>query len=307
MDSAITQIVQNDGYQTRLYYYKTTKDTVSGAILILHGMAEHHGRYLDFIQSLTREGFDVYAYDHRGHGTDKKLSELGFIAKKHGANRLVSDAHTVCQYIRANSRSDKLAVFGHSMGSLTLRCLLQTYDDIDCAIVSSTTMPPKLVSLSGRCIASLCCFFGGAKKQSPFLQKLMFGGKEYTSLCTRTTYDWLTRNNTLVGQYINDPYCGFTGTASFYRDLVTLCLYSSRKKAVAKTRKNLPLLLLTGSKDPVGGYTSQIIRLHKLYSALGFEQAELIIYQDARHELLNETNSDEVYADIFAYLHKHLQ
>jgi len=145
MDSAITQIVQNDGYQTRLYYYKTTKDTVSGAILILHGMAEHHGRYLDFIQSLTREGFDVYAYDHRGHGTDKKLSELGFIAKKHGANRLVSDAHTVCQYIRANSRSDKLAVFGHSMGSLTLRCLLQTYDDIDCAIVSSTTMPPKYV------------------------------------------------------------------------------------------------------------------------------------------------------------------
>lgn len=307
MDSAITRIVQNDGYQTRLYYYETSKDTVLGSILILHGMAEHHGRYLDFIHALTTEGFDVYTYDHRGHGTDKKLSELGFISKKHGASLLVSDARTVCQYIRANSRSNKLAVYGHSMGSLTLRCLMQTYDDIDCAIVSSTTMPPKFVSDLGICLATPLCLFGGAKKQSPFLQKVMFGGKAYTSLCTRTTFDWLTRNNTIVGQYINDPYCGFTCTTSFYRDLGKLCSMSSGKRNISKIRKNLPILLLTGSKDPVGGYTSQIIKLHKLYTSLGYGQTELIIYENARHELLNELNFGEVYADILSYLHKQLQ
>ena len=307
MDSIITQIIQNDGYRTRLYYYETAKETISGSILILHGMAEHHGRYLDFIHALTAEGFDVYAYDHRGHGADKKLSELGFIAKKHGASLVINDALTVCQYIRANGRSDKLAVFGHSMGSLILRCLLQIYNDIDCAIVSSTTMPPKSASDLGVLLATLPCLFGGAKKQSPFLQKMMFGGKAYTSLCTRTTYDWLTRNNTIVGQYINDPYCGFTCTTSFYRDLGKLCSICSGKRNIAKTRKDQPILLLTGSKDPVGGYTSQIIRLHKLYSASGCEQTELIIYENARHELLNELNSDEVYADVISYLHKHLQ
>lgn len=306
MDSTIIRITQNDGYQTRLFYYETPKDTVLGTILLLHGMAEHHGRYLDFIRTLTMEGFDVYTYDHRGHGTDKKLEDLGFISKKKGSLLLVKDARTICQYLKANSRCSKLTVFGHSMGSLTLRCLIQSYDEIDCAIISSTTMPPRIVSRFGVFLGNLCCLFRGVKKRSKFMQNLMFGGKAYSALCARTTYDWLTRNNTIVGQYIHDPYCGFLCTNSFYRDLANLCVLSSGKKAIAKTRKNLPLLFLTGSKDPVSDYATQVLRLHKLYTSLGFEQVELKIYPEDRHELLNELNADEVYTDIISFCHKHL-
>lgn len=307
MEPSILHIPQKDGYQTRLFYFKTSGETALGTILILHGMAEHHGRYLNFIHFLTTEGFDVYTYDHRGHGTDKKLSELGHIASKKGASLVVDDALTICRYIKENARNQKLAIFGHSMGSLILRCLLQTYDELDCAIASSSTMPPVAVSSIGIFLADVLCLFQGAKKRSTFLQKTMFGGTAYTSLCTRTTYDWLTRNNTIVGKYMDDPYCGFTCTTSFYRDLTTLAKWAAVKRNIAKTRKDIPLLLLTGEKDPVGGYGSQISRLHSLYKKLGFTNTTLTIYPEARHELLNELNVEDVYNDIITYFHSHLK
>lgn len=306
MESNFTYISQKDGYKTRLFYYHTSNEEVLGNILVLHGMAEHHGRYLDFIQELNRQGFDVYTYDHRGHGTDKKLTELGFIAKRGGASLVIEDALTICRYIKENSRSEKLAVFGHSMGSMILRCLAATYDDLSCAIVSSSTMPPTAVSGVGITMANLLCLFQGAKKPSPFLQKVLFGGKAYTSLCTRTTYDWLTRNNTVIGRYIDDPYCGFTCTTGFYRDLAILSYRSALKKTIKKTRTDMPILFLTGGKDPVGGNAGQIVKLHHIYEKLGFSKTELIVYPEDRHELLNELNAAEVYHDIIAYLHAHL-
>lgn len=307
MEPTKIQITQNDGYKTSLLLFETSGEASLGSVLIMHGMAEHYGRYLDFIQALNREGFDVYIYNHRGHGTDKKLSELGFIAKKNGASLIVEDALTICNYIKETARNKQLAVFGHSMGSLILRCLLQKQDDFACAIASSTTMPPVPVSVIGSVLGGIVSLIQGADKKSEFLQNIMFGGKAYTSLCTRTTYDWLTRNNTLVGKYMDDPYCGFTCSASFYRDLTVLCKRSSIKCNIAKTRKDFPLLFLTGEKDPVGGFGSQLIALQKIYNKLGFTNTSLTIYAEDHHELLNELNAPEVYRDIFNFLHTHLQ
>ncbi len=306
MESTYVRIQQKDGYQTRLFCYETPKEEVLGSILILHGMAEHHERYLEFIHLLTTEGFDVYTYDHRGHGTDKKLTDLGFFAKKHGDLLVVGDALTACRYIKENGRSEKLAVFGHSMGSLILRCLIQQYDEINCALVCSTTMPPVAVSNFGIFIANLHCLFRGPKKQSKALDKAIFGGKEFKALCTRTTSDWLTRNNTLVGKYISDPYCGFICTTSFYRDLIKLAKRAAIKRNINKTRKNLPIHFFAGSKDPVGGYAKQVIKLHKIFQELGFTNAALTIYEDGRHELLNELNAEEVMQDALTFFHKHL-
>ena len=307
MEPIQIQITQNDGYKTNLFLFKSSDETPAGSVLVMHGMAEHYGRYLDFIQALTLQGFDVYTYNHRGHGTDKKLSELGFIAKKNGATLVVNDALTICNYIKENGRSNKLGIFGHSMGSLILRCLLQKQDNFECAIASSTTMPSAAVTAAGIILANLLATFQGPAKRSEFLQKVMFGGKEYTSLCTRTTYDWLTRNNTVIGRYMDDPYCGFTCTTSFYRDLVVLCKRAATKQNIAKTRRDFPLLFLTGEKDPVGGCSSQLIALQKIYNSLGFSNTSLTIYAEDRHELLNELNASEVYQDIFNFLHTHLQ
>jgi len=307
MEPTQIQIIQKDGYKTNLLFFKTFDEAPLGSVLVMHGMAEHYGRYLDFIQALNKQGYDVYTYNHRGHGTDKKLSELGFIAKKNGASLVVEDALNICNYIKENGRSKQLAIYGHSMGSLILRCLLQKQDDFACAIASSSTMPPVAVSTVGIGLATLLSLIQGPKKRSEFLQKVMFGGKAYTSLCTRTTYDWLTRNNTVIGKYMDDPYCGFTCTTSFYRDLTVLCKRAALKRNIAKTRRDFPLLFLTGEKDPVGGCSSQLIALQKIYNKLGFTNTTLTIYADDRHEVLNELNYEEVYQDIFHFLHTHLQ
>ena len=306
MESTYVRIQQKDGYQTRLFCYETSKEDVLGSILILHGMAEHHERYLEFIHLLTKEGFDVYTYDHRGHGTDKKLTDLGFFAKRHGDLLVVGDAINICHYIKANSRSKKLAVFGHSMGSIILRCLIQQYDEMNCALVCSTAMPPVAASNIGILLANLLRMFRGPKAKSKYLDKVIFGGKQYTALCTRTTSDWLTRNNTMVGKYIDDPYCGFVCTTSFYRDLTKLAKRAAVKRNINKTRKNLPIHFFAGSKDPVGGYAKQVIKLHKMFQGLGFTNTSLTIYEDARHELLNELNAEEVMQDALTFFHKHL-
>lgn len=306
MKSTQIQIIQKDRYKTSLILFETSNEVSLGSVLIIHGMAEHYVRYLDFIQALNKQGFDVYAYNHRGHGTDLKLSDLGFIADKNGASLIVEDALTICNYIKETARNKQLAILGHSMGSLVLRCLLQEQDDFACSIIASTTMPPVFVSTTGSIMANAVSLIQGPAKKSKFLQQLIFGGKAYTSLCTRTTYDWLTRNNTIVGKYMDDPFCGFTCTTSFYRDLILLCKRSAIKRNIAKTRKDLPLLLLTGEKDPVSGYGSQVIALQKIYNKLGFTNTSLTIYTEARHELLNELNAEEVYQDIFNFLHAHL-
>ncbi len=301
------QISQKDGYKTTLLLYKTAEEAPLGSVLILHGMAEHYGRYHDFIPALNQQGFDVYIYNHRGHGTDKQPGELGHIAKKNGAAIVVEDALNICNHIKETARNNRLAIFGHSMGSLILRCLLQKQDDFVCAVASSTTMPPVAVSALGVVLGNFLSLIQGPAKKSAFLQKIMFGGKAYTSLCTRTSYDWLTRNNTITGKYMDDPYCGFTCTTSFYRDLGVLCKCSAIRRNIAKTRRDFPLLFLTGEKDPVGGYSSQLIALQKKYNKLGFTDTSLIIYADDRHELLNELNAAEVYQDIFHFLHTHFQ
>lgn len=305
MDLDFTYISQKDGYQTRLFCSKATAPTVLGNVLVLHGMAEHHKRYLDFIFELNRRGFHVYTYDHRGHGTDKKLSELGFISAQNGDTILIEDAITVCRFIKSKQPEQKLAIFGHSMGSMILRSLLSSYHESDCAIVSSSAVTPPVAASVGVFLANMFCLFQGVKKTSPFLQKMMFGGKAYSSLCTRTSYDWLTKNNTIVGQYINDPYCGFTCTTGFYRDLIRLSRRCAQKRTIKKTKKDAPILFLTGGQDPVGGYGSHIRKLYNTYLKLRFTNVELKIYPEDRHELLNELNAPEVYQDIITFICSH--
>ena len=302
MESNYVNIKQLDGYFTRLFCYGTSHKTVLGNILILHGMTEHHERYLHFIELLNQQGFDVYIYDHRGHGTDKKFSDLGFFAKKDGASLVVNDAHVICNYIKDCGRSERLIVYGHSMGSIILRCLLQQYHDLDGAIVSSTTAPDCFATSTGLFFCHLVCLFRGARKKAKILHKIIFGGKAYTSLCVRTSFDWLTRNNTIVGKYVYDPYCGFPCTNSFYRDLVSMIQRAGKTSNIKKANPDLPIYFLAGSMDPVNDHSKEVVHLHKRYKKLGFTNALLSVYKDARHELLNELNADEVMTDILLFI-----
>ncbi len=306
MEFTTTILKQQDGYETKLFSFQTSKDEVLGNVLILHGMTEHHNRYLPFIEYLNAQGFDAHIYNHRGHGQDKALEDLGFFADKGGAELVINDAIHACKHVKENGRSKKLAVFGHSMGSIILRNVIQRYDKMDCVIVCATAMPPVAVSAAGIGVANLVCLFKGTRTPSPLLNNVLFGGKEYTAGCTRTEFDWLTRDPEIVDKYIADPYCGFLCTTSFYRDLVTLTKWGAEKKRIDRTRKDLPVLFLAGDKDPVGGCAKQVQQLHHIFTDCKFADASIIVYPGARHELLNETNKEEVMQDAAAFFTKRL-
>jgi alpha-beta hydrolase superfamily lysophospholipase len=300
-----TLIKQKDGYVIKLVQFVCPAKP-KASILILHGMAEHQKRYQSFAEYLAGQGYDVYCYDHRGHGTDRKLSELGYFSPENGYQLVIEDAIAVSNYIEQNNRSNKFFLFGHSMGSIISRNVIQSYDKYNGVILSGTTYPSKLTVRGGLFISLIIKKLKGPKHVSPFLNNLIFGGKKYTSLSSRTAYDWLSRSNPVVGAYIHDPYCGYTCTASFYHDLLKLIQGATRKKQIRLTRRELPLYIISGEKDPVGGYGREIHKFLSVLKKCEFSNVSSKLYPECRHELLNELNHEEVYLDVRQWLDKKL-
>lgn len=294
MNQGIQHVTQADGYITVLRVNPSTDAAPKGSVVIYHGMAEHHERYDEYTKVLNSIGYDVYRYDHRGHGLDKKEEELGYIADREGHRILISDAVTVIRYVKEHNRGQKLILMSHSMGSLIGRNVTFEFSDIDAAIFMGTANPTSLTSHAGLMTSSLIRFMKGPKHRSALLDKAMFQSSLYKKLCTKTTSDWLTRDSKHVKKYIDDPYCGFICTSSFYHDLVTLSYLAGKKERIEKTRHDLPILFISGEKDPVGGYSKDVKRLAALYQSLNFTKVEQKYYKDCRHELLNELNAEEI-------------
>ncbi len=301
MDSNAELIIQNDSYKTVLYHFYSDAEP-KASIIILHGMAEHHKRYYTFAKFLNTNGLDVYLYDHRGHGTDKIMKELGFFSNSKGYKKVVDDALEIIKHVKKNNRSQKLLLMGHSMGSLITRNVIQQYDELDGVILCGTTHPPKLKVKPGLALASINRFFFGPEHRSKFLNNVLFGGKAYTRLISRTSFDWLSRNNPAVGAYIHDPYCGFICTISFYQDLLMLASTASTSFFMKKTRTTLPMLVISGKQDPVGNYGKEVNRMLSLYRKWGYAHVTGKLYPECRHELLQELNSDEIMKDILSWI-----
>lgn len=304
-DVSYITLKQKDGYRIKVTQYSCPKRP-KASILILHGMAEHQKRYQIFAEYLVNNGYDVFTYDHRGHGTERKLSELGFFAPEKGYQLVVEDVIAVSEYIEQNNRCNKFFLFGHSMGSLIARNVIQQYDKYNGVILCGTAFPAKFLLTSGLFLSALIAKLKGAKHISPFLNNLMFGNKKYTALSSRTAFDWLSRSNPVVGAYIHDPYCGFTCTASFYHDLLKLTQAATKRNHIRLSKTELPIYIISGEKDPVGGYGKEIQKFLNTLKKAGFSNVSSKLYPECRHELLNETNNEEIYSDIQQWIAKRI-
>lgn len=304
-------ISQRDGYHTLLCFYESPEKANAG-VLILHGMAEHKERYLPFIKYLNANGIDAYIYNHRGHGTDKSMEELGFFDCTNGDQKVIEDAERVLAYVMKNKRCDKLILLGHSMGSLITRNLIQKIDNLNGVILSGTTNPSKIKSYPGLMLSTIIKLIFGAKHRSPLINQLIFGAKSFTSLSNNdgnssklkalTSFDWLTRNKTVVADYAKDPFCGFICTISFYQDLLKLTLHACNTILMSHSRKDLPINIISGDRDPVGNYGNEIKLLYNNYQKLGFTNVVYKLYPNCRHELLQELNSDVIMRDIVTWI-----
>lgn len=305
MRNETIQIHQKDGYLINVECYKSSSPR-RGSILVLHGMAEYYERYDTFANFLANHGFDVYLYSHRGHGTHLNEHELGFFADKNGYQLVVNDAIAVLKAIREKETSLPLFLMGHSMGSLITRNVIQLYDRLDGVVICGTANPHRITTMGGLFISILSGYYYTPKKQSPFIHKLMFGSSLYKKQNLRTNFDWLCTDESEVDKYIKDPHCGFICTKSFYHDLLMLTKHATDKKRILRTSSMVPIFILSGSQDPVGGYGKDVARLINFYRHNGY-QVTSKIYDGLRHELLNEPCNTDIMQDILAFLIKTLE
>ncbi len=269
------------------------------AVHIVHGLAEHSARYARLAEALTSAGYAAYAHDHRGHGPNAKPEDLGFFAQSGGWRLLLDDIEAVGQRIAADLPGRPLVFLGHSMGSfLGQRYIAERGDRLAAAVLSGSAGPPPAIVGLGRRIIAFERWRLGPRGKSPLVHSLMFGEQNKPFRPARTPYDWLSRDPAEVDKYIADPLCGFPLTNQLAADLAEALADLASPKLAQAIRKDLPIYVVSGSSDPVG---AKLQGLLDVYRAAGLN-VTANIYPDGRHEMLNETNRDEVTRDLLAWL-----
>ncbi len=275
-------------------------------VLLAHGMAEHGGRYARLGQALTDAGVALYAPDLRGHGRTAEGGTLGHYADQGGWNRVLDDLALLTRHIRQAHPSTPLFLLGHSMGSYLAQGYLQHHSaSLQGAILSGSNYQPAMLYRVARLIARLESWRQGPRGRSALIEWLSFGSFNKAFKPTRTAFDWLSRDPAEVDGYISDPLCGFRCTNQLWLDLLAGLARISQPGTLAQIDRSLPLLVIGGSCDPV----SQGKRLTDLAQALGRNgnrRVELILYPQARHEVLNEINREQVTTDLLTWLQQAL-
>lgn len=287
--------------------WEDTSTPPRAVLQIAHGMSEYIDRYAEFAAYLAQRGFVVCGNDHLGHGATASSSEmLGYLSPKDGANYLVEDVHLLHNLLLARYPGLPLFLLGHSMGSFITRAYIAKYGEGLAGYICSGTAGPNPAVAISLLLADLEKRRIGELGRSEFLDSLAFGS--YNKRCPekRTKFDWLTRDTELVDRYVNDPWCGYVFTSAGFRTLFTLLKNVSGSGWADSVPKQLPILMISGDNDPVGNYSKGPKTIHSLLHKAGVVDLSLKLYKDCRHEILNETNRQDVYKDVLDWLSKHI-
>ncbi len=293
---------------TSLSVYRWDPEGAPRAVVhVTHGMAEHALRYGRFAQALNARGFVVYAHDHRGHGDSLVPgAPLGHMGHDDSFERAVEDLHRLLRDERAAHPGVPLALFAHSMGSFVAQRLVSAYpSDVDALILSGTNGPPPAIAAAGRVVARVERARVGKTNPSALLQKLSFGdfNKPFEG---RTDFDWLSRDPAEVDLYVNDPRCGFGISTQSWVDLLDALGGLTKPEALSHISKSLPIYVVSGDRDPVGGNGAGPKKLVELYQAAGIDDVTLELLPGARHEVLNETDRGETTGKLVRWLESKL-
>jgi alpha-beta hydrolase superfamily lysophospholipase len=258
-----------------------------GVVVLAHGMGEHIRRYDHVAESLSDKGFAVYGHDHRGHGASISAgSQPGHLGPA-GWRALVDDVNLIVQLAKSEFPDQPLVIVAHSMGSFaTQQFLLDHADEVDAVALTGTAaldlLEPAL-DLTGD--IDLSAF------NAPFQP-------------ARTDYDWLSRDTAVVDAYVADSLCGFGIDAESAREMFAGARRAAHAAELTRLPNDLPIYLAGGSKDPVNADLALLRALADRYQAAGLTDVTVRTYQDARHEILNETNRAEVISDLLQWLQR---
>jgi alpha-beta hydrolase superfamily lysophospholipase len=281
------------------------------ALLVVHGMAEHSLRYAPLALRLAAEGFEIWAADARGHGltADAGVNDpgkgglLGHCADQDGFSRVTADINALADAIEEARPGLPLFILGHSWGSFLTQAYIEAHGNrLAGCLLSGTRGPGGLKITLGAPVMTLLALVHGPRRPSRLARSLADGSYNSHFRPNRGPYDWLSRDPAQADAFAADPLCGFNCSSGFYRDLIGGLARIHRPEALARIPRSLPVYVLSGSADPVGDRGESPAALVSAYRALGIEDLEFVLYPEARHELLNETNREEVMGNILRWL-----
>ncbi len=297
----------NDGTHQIACYRWAPEGAPRAVVQIVHGVVEHMGRYGAFARFLADRGYLVVGGDHLGHGKTVTDGKYGHLAHRDGWMLATADVHALRERTGEEFPGLPYFLFGHSMGSFLTRTYLCVYPGtVTGAILSGTGQEKAALVAAGRAISSAVCALKGPDTVSDLVYDLSLGGYNKQFRPNRTTADWISRDEKAVDLYLADPFCTFKPTAGLFRDMMEGLQFISNKKNLAKMDPNTPVYLFSGDNDPVGSNGRGVEKVYGYFKAAGTKDLTMKLYPGGRHEMLNELNRDEVYADVLAWLERHV-
>ena len=289
--------------------WKPDQGEPTAVLQIVHGMVEFIGRYEEFAEYLTERGFAVVGHDHLGHGASVASKEdYGFFSEKNGNAAVLRDIHHLKKLTEKTCGDLPYYMLGHSMGSFLLRqYLCLRGGEIDGAVIMGTgTKPVPLLKLGRVLCRGLAAIFGWHHR-SLLIDRMAFGGYNKHFKPARTTADWLTKDEAIVDRYLADERCTFRFTLNGYYNLFYSMETASRKSSLRRMPRDLPVLFVAGSEDPVGDFGIGVKLVENRFRKAGMERVTRKLYDTDRHEILNETDRGAVYEDLYNWLSEEIK
>lgn len=296
------KVKSTDGIHTLSGVIYVPDGEIKGIFHLVHGMTEYIGRYDRLMSDIAKNGFVCFGYDNLGHGhTARDDSELGFIAHKDGWKYLAEDTNVFESKVRTLYPEKRMIVMGHSMGSFIVRTAAEKYGKAYDRLIICGTGGPNPAAGLGLLLTDIIRLMRGEKYVSKAVNSIAFGAynKKFEHI---SKYDWITKDRDVIAKYEADKYCTFSFTVSAMHDLVKLNKVCNRKKWFYNLPKDLPVMLISGSDDPVGGYGKGVTKVYKGLKSAGLNDVTLKLYKDCRHEIHNGTCRDEVASDILEFI-----
>jgi alpha-beta hydrolase superfamily lysophospholipase len=280
-------------------------------VQIIHGMAEHSGRYARLAEALTGAGYAVYAHDLPGHGPQVAPEARGHFADRRGWRLAVATIRDAQRLAQQEQPKLPLFMLGHSLGSFLLQHYVADFGEtLAGAVLSATTGEFGPMRRVGLALVRTEALLYGRRHQSAVGEFISFKNfnKPFNQRGrpARTDFDWLSRDPAEVDRYVADPCCGFRCTTGTWLDLLECVGKLTEPARLRRIPKSLPVLMIAGSDDPVCGGAKGPRTLERCYRSAGLRDVYTRIYPQGRHELFNDTCRDEVIAELIAWIKNHL-